>query len=306
MKKWFLLLVLLFFGASCFNPAEAVQEPTGVTFIYINGSNNLSFKNRDKFRVDFIESVQKLHPQIKKRFEKDDLIREHFLRNGEYVINPEPITFYWGDRSLEVVKKLDQDLASASKYSPKIAHQARSLFAHCLHDAVWVQQHQNMTKVIDDLHVVVNNEVAKGNRVVLLGYSEKDEHEADFMSEIAETVYYIPMYEGEVSLSEKIVVIRDTPVSIEGENKVEKLVLKEQEILTDAVFILRECVAPSRLVPGLEVDENHVAVNRKMETNMKGLFACGDIVGAPYQYIKAAGEGNIAALSAVSFLAQKK
>lgn len=171
MKKWFLLLVLLFFGASCFNPAEAVQEPTGVTFIYINGSNNLSFKNRDKFRVDFIESVQKLHPQIKKRFEKDDLIREHFLRNGEYVINPEPITFYWGDRSLKVIETIDKDLASAAKYSPKIAHQARSIFAHCLHDAVWVQKQKNMMAVLDDLHKVVRAEQEKGNKVVLLGYS---------------------------------------------------------------------------------------------------------------------------------------
>lgn len=52
------------------------------------------------------------------------------------------------------------------------------------------------------------------------------------------------------------------------------IILKEQEIVTDAVFILREGVVPSRLVPGLEVDENHVVVNCKMETNMKGLFAC--------------------------------
>ena len=66
------------------------------------------------------------------------------LRNGEYVINPEPVTFYWGDRSLKVVETLDRDLKSASKYSPKIAHQARSIFAHCLHDAVWVQKYQNM------------------------------------------------------------------------------------------------------------------------------------------------------------------
>jgi thioredoxin reductase (NADPH) len=33
-----------------------------------------------------------------------------------------------------------------------------------------------------------------------------------------------------------------------------------------------------------------------METNIKGCFACGDIVGRPYQYIKAAGQGNIAGL----------
>ena len=38
----------------------------------------------------------------------------------------------------------------------------------------------------------------------------------------------------------------------------------------------------------------------------KGCYAAGDIVGAPYQYIKAAGEGNIAALSAVSYIEQIK
>lgn len=42
-----------------------------------------------------------------------------------------------------------------------------------------------------------------------------------------------------------------------------------------------------------------------METNIKGLFACGDIAGKPYQYIKSAGQGNIAALSAVAYLANK-
>ena len=43
-----------------------------------------------------------------------------------------------------------------------------------------------------------------------------------------------------------------------------------------------------------------------METNLPGLFACGDIAGKPYQYIKAAGQGNVAALSAVEYLDKKK
>ena len=172
MKKFILILSILtiLFGINL--SANAVEEqPTGITFIYINGSNNLTHKNREKFKIAFVENVQNLHPQIKQRFEENDMINENFLNNGRYVINPEPVTFYWGDRSLDIIEKLDKDLKSASKYSPKIAHQARSLFAHCLHDAVWVQQHQNMTKVIDDLHIIVNNELEKGNKVVLLGYS---------------------------------------------------------------------------------------------------------------------------------------
>lgn len=110
------------------------------------------------------------------------------------------------------------------------------------------------------------------------------------------------MYKEEVEVDEDIEIINDMPVEIIGENKVEKLILKNSEINTDGIFILRDSVSPDQLVPGLELDENHVKVDRKMKTNLQGCFAAGDIVGAPYQYIKAAGEGNIAALSAVSYI----
>ena len=67
--------------------------------------------------------------------------------------------------------------------------------------------------------------------------------------------------------------------------------------------MLRENIAVTQLVPGLAVTDGHVDVDRSMKTNIAGLFACGDITGAPFQYIKSAGEGNVAALSAVSYLA---
>lgn len=56
------------------------------------------------------------------------------------------------------------------------------------------------------------------------------------------------------------------------------------------------------MVPGLKIVDNHIEVDRLMRTSIKGCFAAGDIVGKPYQYIKSAGEGNIAALSAVSYV----
>ena len=58
-------------------------------------------------------------------------------------------------------------------------------------------------------------------------------------------------------------------------------------------------------MPGLKTDGAHVIVDLQMKTNINGLFACGDIAGKPYQYIKAAGQGNVAALSAVSYLANQ-
>ena len=72
----------------------------------------------------------------------------------------------------------------------------------------------------------------------------------------------------------------------------------------DGVFILREAVSPERLVPGLAIEGAHVLVDAQMATSLPGCFACGDVTGKPYQYIKAAGQGNVAALSAAAYVAQ--
>lgn len=146
----------------------------------------------------------------------------------------------------------------------------------------------------------------KGKEVVIIAYNKHEEAEADYVAELASKVTYIPMYKEEVEVKEKICVVKDTPVEIVGEQVVEKLVLKEQEIETAAVFILRDSVSPGQLVPGLSMDHNHVAVDIHMKTNLPGCFAAGDIAGTPYQYIKAAGQGNIAALSAVSYVDECK
>ncbi|MDU1413356.1 MAG: NAD(P)/FAD-dependent oxidoreductase [Clostridium sp.] len=142
----------------------------------------------------------------------------------------------------------------------------------------------------------------KGRVVTIIAYSKKEEEEANFIATLASMVYYIPMYKEQVEVDSSIEVINDTPMSIEGTDKVEKLILKNGEIITDGLFILRDSISPGQLVPGLKIVDNHVEVNRLMETNLKGCFAAGDIVGKPYQYIKSAGEGNIAALSAVSYV----
>ncbi|WP_343338388.1 Thioredoxin reductase [Terrisporobacter petrolearius] len=142
----------------------------------------------------------------------------------------------------------------------------------------------------------------KDKVVTIISYNKHEESEANFIAQVASKVYYIPMYKEEVAVDSSIEVIKDTPVEIVGEKFVEKLVLKDREIETDGIFILRDSISPGQLVPGLQLDGNHIDVDRKMSTNLKGCFAAGDIVGTPYQYIKAAGEGNIAALSAVSYL----
>lgn len=146
----------------------------------------------------------------------------------------------------------------------------------------------------------------KDKVVTIIAYNKHEEAEANFIGTIASKVYYVPMYKQEIEVDSSIEIINDIPVEIVGDSSVKKLILKNSEIETDGVFILRDSISPGQLVPGLKIENNHVEVDRTMKTNIEGCYAAGDIVGTPYQYIKAAGEGNIAALSAVSYIEQIK
>lgn len=146
----------------------------------------------------------------------------------------------------------------------------------------------------------------RGRDVAVIGYSPREEAEAAFLSEVCAKVLYFPVYEAEPILPESVRVIREKVTGIEADGDRKKVVTAENGYSVDGVFVLREAVAPGQLVPGLETDGSHVKVSRKMECSIPGCFAAGDITGTPYQYIKAAGEGNVAALSAVSYLDQLK
>lgn len=140
--------------------------------------------------------------------------------------------------------------------------------------------------------------------VTIVSYNKHEEEEANFLADVASKVYYLPLYKEEVEVKEGIEILSGKPMSIEGDMKVRKLILDSGEIETDGLFILRDAIPPSQLLQGLEMDGNHIKVDRTMATSISGVFAAGDLVGLPYQYIKGAGEGNIAALSAVSYVSQ--
>jgi len=159
----------------------------------------------------------------------------------------------------------------------------------------------------------------KGKTVGVLGYNEESVEEALYLAEIVDKVLYFPMKNetkdliAKASLPDNLSVVEEEiadlkNLAIKSENqegfmrKVSCIETKNNKYEMEGVFVLRDAVAPDKLVPGIELDGNHVKVNLSMETNIPGLFACGDIAGKPYQYIKAAGQGNVAALSAVSYL----
>lgn len=140
---------------------------TGVSFVYINGSNN----NDAKMRNWYIKGVQKLHPVMKKKFEKNKEIKTVFLNKPQYKINEEPIIFFWGDKSQKDLQFVQKQLDLSKALSPTIAYKVRSMLASYLHDAIWVQKQHNMLPILDELNETVIKEAAKGNKTVLYGYS---------------------------------------------------------------------------------------------------------------------------------------
>lgn len=150
----------------------------------------------------------------------------------------------------------------------------------------------------------------RGKKVAVIGYNEESEEEANFLSEIASKTYFIPMFKKglarDSSLVEEIEVINDRPIEIKGETLANKVSFKENEIDVDGIFVIKDSASAKSLVPGIETEGPHIKVDINMQTSIEGCFAAGDCAGKPYSYIKAAGQGQIAAINAVSYLDKLK
>lgn len=147
--------------------------------------------------------------------------------------------------------------------------------------------------------------LCKGRDVAVVAYTSEGEDEALFLKEVCGSVAYFPLYGEPTKRLDGIEIIRDVPLGFGGQMKADKLICKEKEYDFFTTFVIRDSIAPNRLVPGLKIADGHVEVDLQMRTNISGLFACGDVAGKPYQYIKSAGQGNVAALSAVAYLAKQ-
>ena len=129
----------------------------------------------------------------------------------------------------------------------------------------------------------------RGRNVAVLGYSDTARKEADFLSGIGCSVTYFD---------------RPKRCEISGSNAVESVTCDGETVAADGVFLLRPTMAPTDLFPGLAVEKGYVTVDRRMNTNLPGLFAAGDCTGGPLQVSKAVGEGLIAGQSAAAYAAE--
>lgn len=140
----------------------------------------------------------------------------------------------------------------------------------------------------------------RGKNAVVWDQSKEAAEEAVYLDSIGVNVIFISKNTRPANLNSNIKYINGTISEVVGRNKVESVMIGKEKIMADAVFMLRDAVAPTALVDGLETEGNFIAVNRNMETNIDGLYATGDITGKPLQLSKAVSEGLIAAQHAAS------
>ena len=140
----------------------------------------------------------------------------------------------------------------------------------------------------------------RGKHVAVIGEGAEAVPEANFLMGLCASVTYFG--KPDAALDSRIQVREEKVTGITGDMRASGLIAGGEELPFDGVFIFREAMALSSLLPGLEMDGAFIRVDRQMRTSLAGVFAAGDCTGLPLQVAKAVGEGCIAALAAAQEL----
>lgn len=137
--------------------------------------------------------------------------------------------------------------------------------------------------------------------VTVVGLTPDAPQEANYLNSLGCQVTYVSPHRPQ-GLQEEIPYIQAGRLAVKGEQTVTGLEADGALLPCSGVFILRRAVAPTDLLPALETDGGVIKVDRRMATNVPGVFAAGDCTGGHLQVSKAVGEGHVAALSACEYL----
>lgn len=146
----------------------------------------------------------------------------------------------------------------------------------------------------------------KGKHIGVITTLESGWEEVLFLASLAAEVDVWATYPVPAFTEKNIRIRTGKPTAVEGGDKVTALKTTEGTEPVDGIFILRETDPLEKLLPGLKLDGRFIAVNRQMATSVDGVFAAGDRTGLPWQINKAAGEGQVALLSAASWLQEHR
>jgi thioredoxin reductase (NADPH) len=152
----------------------------------------------------------------------------------------------------------------------------------------------------EDVAVVGGASAAVGGALALLDYARSVHLICDEL-DVADTLA------AELKQSPVIMHMNEKVKEIAGDNRVQEIVMADgSRIPVTGVFIELGARGVMELAAhiGIQFDDEmkYIDTNKKMETNVPGVFAAGDICGPPWQMAKAVGEGCVAGLSAAGYV----
>lgn len=91
---------------------------------------------------------------------------------------------------------------------------------------------------------------------------------------------------------------------LHGDDKVKEVIFKDgSKLLIDGLFIAEGVAGSNEFAKklGIIIKDNKIIVDENMQTNVKGIFACGDCTKGIMQISKAVYEGTVAGLSVIKY-----
>jgi thioredoxin reductase (NADPH) len=173
--------------------------------------------------------------------------------------------------------------------------------------------------------VTCDGPLFKGKNVAVIGGGDTAIKGALYLADICKNVYVIHRrneFRAEAANVEQLkgksnvqMFLSYIPLEIKGDNVVRSLRIQSlenedvKELLVDGIFVCVGEVPLTILAQSLGVklnEKGEVIVDDNEETNIKGVWAAGDITRGPRQIITACGEGAKAAIAAYSYVTSAK
>ena len=158
----------------------------------------------------------------------------------------------------------------------------------------------------------------KGKNMAVYGNGDEAIQEALYLAPLSSKLFFI--CPNKIKGNDKLVsalrylnnvgILEDSSLDeISGESKVSSILVNDKVIDVEAVFPLNGPKSASGFLSnlGLELNKGFIKANSEQETSVPGLYAAGDILDKKLrQVVTAAGEGALAATSAIKYLNEMK
>lgn len=148
----------------------------------------------------------------------------------------------------------------------------------------------------------------RNKKIGVLGSGQFAAHEVEYLANITSDITIFSQgNEVDPSLN-KFRVVTDKIASVEGSENIEYVVVNDEQIPVDGLFVALGSAGSVDFAKklGLMVENNRLVVNENMETNIPGIYACGDTTKGTLQIARAVYEGMVAGSHAAKQLNAKK